>query len=113
MIEFMIYSEDTYAKNDVFGYYSDSIWVGNFDKCCKFIGSKVEISKKILKIVPTEYKIIEKFCYLFSIGEDYIYVRFPNLNEMPRVEYLKNSRIMGGKGTVITIEEYIIKNIIE
>jgi len=95
---------------------NDTHYLCYFDNYYKFNGEDIVFNnEKILNKIDKLDVNNKGLCYYFIIDDQYACVMFPNLKEIPNHQYFIDNRFITDYGgdCVISVKEYIIKNILE
>lgn len=114
MVEIIIRTHwDLFVGNEFFKeeFSNENIgYVGDFSKCCEFDDEFIKFNENI---IVEEYDLNNEYLGLmFIIDANYAYLYFPNKNEISFKELVDLKYIREGD-MVMTINEYIIKDILE
>lgn len=90
-----------------------TLYLVNFNKYAKFKDNEIEVDIDLL-ISKSEYEDREskKLWYMLPINEKSAYCIVPYLNDEEVIDYIKNINIVV-HWEMLSVEEYIIKSIIE
>lgn len=115
MVYRIIYSDSEYETNWHFHKQAGSENIGLFKDFVELKDNKIIINYDKFKILLVDF-LKKELGVLLIIDKKYACLDFPNLGEFPDMEYLLDTKYFFEKETnksIISVEEYIIKGIIE